>query len=306
MEWISLFVPAVFLLRFIRGDLVASLGDTVKLSSQVNCGEGTAQLIRRLKDLSSVPMADSTNGVLQPVEEYRSRLNISSSDIFLKNVNYNDNGHYELMCGDNIERIIKLAVVFASNISAYEDETTKLSCFSLTLDEHLKFVQWETNGQLVIKVNRSGNVEYGERFTGRASLPPDWESAGNLSLILKGVQLEDQGNYYCYVQKESKEKGDPAACRLRVQQERSSIKTFTTPSQHTQSPPAHKEPSCIGITVFIGIIILLLFVAALCICIGWYLRSHKSKEVKSCLGMKRCGNREDLPPDQEVSSGLVT
>ncbi|XP_043954064.1 uncharacterized protein LOC122820575 [Gambusia affinis] len=277
MEWISLFVPAVFLLPFIRGDLVASLGDTVKLSSQVNC----AQLIRRLKDLSSAPMADSANGVLQPVDEYRSRLNISSSGIFLKNVNYNDNGHYELMCGDN-EVLIKLAVVFASNISASEGETTKLPCFSLTLDEHLKFVLWETNGQLVIKVDRSGNVEYGERFTGRASLPPDWESAGDLSLILKGVQLDDQGNYYCYVQKDSKEKGDPAACRLRVQQERSSIKTSATPSQHTQSPPAHKELLCIGIDVFIGIIILLL-VFVLCICIRWYLRSPNQRRGRAVL-----------------------
>lgn len=230
MAWISLFVPAVFLLPFIRGDLVTSLGDTVKLSSQLLCGEGTAQLIRRLSDDSPVRMAASANGELQPAEEYSSRLSISSSGIFLKNVNYNDNGHYEFMCGHNIKRTIKLKVVFISSIPASEGETTKFPCFSLTLGEQLKFVQWETNGQPVIRVDRSGNVEYGERFRGRASLPPDWESAGNVSLILKGVQLEDRGDYYCYVQKDSKEEGDPVGWRLTVQQERSSIKTSTTQS----------------------------------------------------------------------------
>uniref|UniRef100_A0A3B3XK68 Ig-like domain-containing protein n=1 Tax=Poecilia mexicana TaxID=48701 RepID=A0A3B3XK68_9TELE len=207
MAWVFLYVSAILLLPFVRGDLTAALGDTVKLSSQINCGERTAELIRRLSDHSSVRMAALVNGVHQPVEEYSLRLNISSSGIFLKNVNYNDNGHYEFICGDNIERIIELRVVFISNISASEGEPRKLPCFSLTQGVDVKFVQWETNGQLVIKVD-----------------------LGDLSLILERVQLEDQGDYYCYVQKDSKERGDPAAWRLRVRQERPSIKTFTTPS----------------------------------------------------------------------------
>ncbi|XP_008433382.2 uncharacterized protein LOC103480269 [Poecilia reticulata] len=248
-------------------------------------------------------MAASVDGVLQPVEEYSLRLNISSSGIFLKNVNYNDNGHYEIICGGNM-RIIQLKVVFISSIPAAEGETTKLSCFSLTQD--VKFVQWETNGQRVIRVDHFGNVEYGGRFTDRVSLSPDWRSVGDLSLILKRVQLEDQGDYYCYVQKDSEERGDPAAWRLRVQQERPSIKTSTTQPQLTQRPPAHKEPLCIDIPVFIIITVLTLVVSApLCIWIGWSLRSHKSKEVENCLRMK-CWNREGRSPDQEASTGLFT
>ncbi|XP_016522976.1 uncharacterized protein LOC107835183 [Poecilia formosa] len=216
-------------------------------------------------------MAASVNGVLQQVEEYSLQLNISSSGIFLKNVNYNDNGHYEFICGDNIERIIEL-----------------------------RFVQWETNGQLVIKVDSFGKVVYGERFTDRGSLPPNWRSVGDLSLILERVQLEDQGDYYCYVQKDSKERGDPAAWRLRVRQERPSIKTFTTPSRLTQRPSAHKEPLCISLPVFF---IVILVSAPFCILIGWCLGSHKSKEVKNCLGMK-CWDREGRSSDQEASTNI--
>ncbi|XP_014861510.1 PREDICTED: uncharacterized protein LOC106929246 [Poecilia mexicana] len=300
MAWVFLYVSAILLLPFVRGDLTAALGDTVKLSSQINCGERTAELIRRLSDHSSVRMAALVNGVHQPVEEYSLRLNISSSGIFLKNVNYNDNGHYEFICGDNIERIIELRVVFISNISASEGEPRKLPCFSLTQGVDVKFVQWETNGQLVIKVDRFGKVVYGERFTDRVSLPPNWRSVGDLSLILERVQLEDQGDYYCYVQKDSKERGDPAAWRLRVRQERPSIKTFTTPSRLTQRPSAHKEPLCISLPVFF---IVILVSAPFCILIGWCLGSHKSKEVKNCLGMK-CWDREGRSSDQEASTNI--
>ncbi|XP_007576124.1 uncharacterized protein LOC103154691 isoform X1 [Poecilia formosa] len=301
MAWIFLSVLPILLLPFVRGDLVtAALGDTVKLSPQINCGHRTAELIRRVSDHSSVRMAASVDGVLQQVEEYSLWLNISSSGIFLKNVNYNDNGHYEFTCGGDIELIVELKVVFISNISASEGEPRKLPCFSLTQGVDVKFVQWETNGQVVIKVDLFGNVVYGERFTDRVSLPPDWRSVGDLSLILERVQLEDQGDYYCYVQKDSKERGDPAAWRLRVRQERPSIKTFTTPSRLTQRPPAHKEPLCIRLPVFI---IIILVSALFCILIGWCLRSHKSKEVKNCLHMK-CWDREGRSPDQETSAGL--
>ncbi|XP_047241480.1 uncharacterized protein si:dkey-22i16.9 isoform X1 [Girardinichthys multiradiatus] len=234
MSWFVLSIPVIFLFSFVRGDLTAALTETAKLSSQVKCHQEAATLVRLLRDSRTVPVAAaSVNGVLKPVGEYHSRLDINSSGVFLKDVNYNDNGHYEFLCSDTTKRIIRLEVLVISDISASKGNTVKLPCFSVTLGEPVESVQWETKGKPVIRVKRSNQmVKYGERFKDRVSLSPDWYVLGDLSLILERAQLEDQGDYFCYVLKGSQERGDPAAGRLKVHQMH--IETSTTPSQNTK------------------------------------------------------------------------
>uniref|UniRef100_A0A3Q2GNH4 Ig-like domain-containing protein n=1 Tax=Cyprinodon variegatus TaxID=28743 RepID=A0A3Q2GNH4_CYPVA len=117
---------------------------------------------------------------------------------------------------------------WSSEADLCEGQTVRLPCFSQTLGEHVESVQWDTKEKPVIKVELSSQkAEYAEGFKDRASFS-DLES-GDLSLILQRVQLEDQGDYFCFAQGGSMGKRRPAAWRLEVHQEQCNNKPPTTP-----------------------------------------------------------------------------
>ncbi|XP_038161183.1 uncharacterized protein LOC119796626 [Cyprinodon tularosa] len=275
---------AILHLSFVEGHLVTgALRQTVKLSSQTSCSEGAAKLIRRLADDSAVPVASApVNQPLKPVEAYRGRMDISSSGVYLKDVNYNDNGHYEFLCGGNMI-IIRLDVLVILDISVCEGQTVRLPCFSQTLGEHVESVQWDTKEKPVIKVELSSQTaEYAEGFKDRASFS-DLES-GDLSLILQQVQLEDQGDYFCFAQGGSRGKRRPAAWRLEVHQEQCNNKPSTTPPQTTQGPPGLKEPHVI-IAVLTALLLVSVAFSIWMGCCLWSHRSASSAGKENCLQM---------------------
>lgn len=75
-------------------------------------------------------------------------------------------------------------------------------------------------------------------------LSADWLSHGDLSFYLQWARREDQGDYFCYIQKEvrGEQRGTPAAARLKVSERSPDQTTSTPPGSPSVSASIHTDP----------------------------------------------------------------
>ncbi|XP_014829286.1 PREDICTED: butyrophilin subfamily 1 member A1-like [Poecilia mexicana] len=57
-------------------------------------------------------------------------------------------------------------------------------------------IEWQRECSQIVSYNQ-GNISYSESFRSRASLSEDQISRGNGDLLLRGVKVEDEGEYWC-------------------------------------------------------------------------------------------------------------
>lgn len=211
------------------GKLVyAFLGDSVDLSP--NCTEERFSLVHSSTQTSDT-VADRVSGRWTQGGKYRSRTEYSASSLFLRRVNYNDQGWYESKCGrSSFIPAIKLRV-FVASLSVSVNETLKLPCHSLTAGQTFESITWERNGKVVFKLHVSSDeVSYGTGFEGRVSVPSDWYSEGDLSLTLDKAELEDGGDYFCHVLYKGERDGKVVdAVRVNIIKRKAHYQTFCTP-----------------------------------------------------------------------------
>lgn len=234
----ALFVCAAFLLgvKCVLGDFV-TLGKPVNFSWTQTCTDGREfTLIRRLRDDKPVTVARREDGVWKASTtvtfglNYTDRIeNQSDLAVAITHTNYNDEGLYEFTCGGSVVTSIQLEVVIPIPLYVSEGETVQLPCHSVTAGEPVKSVRWEKERQLVIEVDpSSGKITYGTGSGGKVSVPPDWFSQGDLTLTLSRADLQDRGDYFCYIQGENGKRRRAAA----------SLTVKRSPDQTTTPPPA--------------------------------------------------------------------
>ncbi|KAK2900037.1 hypothetical protein Q8A73_013166 [Channa argus] len=257
--------------KCLLGDFVtAKLGESVKLSASRSCtGDEKFTLIKRLKDDSPLTVALRVDGVWEPGLNYTSRISHHSVfGVVLSRLNINDNGLYEFTCGGEIVTLIQLEIFRATPVSVSEGGTVELPCYYYTAGELVKSVRWERNGSLVIEMDRaSREIRYGTGFEGKGSVSANWYLEGNLSLTLKRAQLEDTGDYLCYIQQDEdakRRRGHPAAATLTVS------KRHPDPDHPKDEEKKGMESwSIVAITVFLTLVI----VGPSAFVLGWWLKS---------------------------------
>ncbi|XP_047464827.1 uncharacterized protein si:dkey-22i16.9 [Mugil cephalus] len=251
------------------------LADSVDLSP--NCAEERFLLVHSPahNPSTSDTVATRINGVWTPGEKYRSRTEHSStSSLILLGVNYNDQGWYESECGSSsFIPAVKLRV-FVANVSVYENETLKLPCHSLTADRTFDSISWERNGKTVFKLDvSSSKISYGTGFEGKVFLSRDWFSEGDLSLMLKGVRLEDGGDYFCNVlHKGGREKEVVDAVRVNVNKRRDRDQVNCTLSPASKVPEEKAQKSWVIVYIIIAAVVS----GTGCFVFGWWLKSRSS------------------------------
>lgn len=188
----------------------------------------------------------------------------STVSLRLTCVNYN----YEFTCAGQLVTTIQLEVLIISNnnLSVPEGDMLMLPCYFHTEGDSMESVVWERDGKLVLKQSlSSGELIYGTGFEGRPSVRSDWFVLGDLSLMVEQVQLEDRGDFFCCVNKGSRqsgewrERGSPAAMRVTVNERSISI---------TSAPPTREAEThttaCVTPIIVTAVITLLLHKHDLC------------------------------------------
>uniref|UniRef100_A0A8P4G9X3 Ig-like domain-containing protein n=1 Tax=Dicentrarchus labrax TaxID=13489 RepID=A0A8P4G9X3_DICLA len=228
---------AVLSVKSVLGKIYVNVRDSVTLTE--NCTEDK-DFILKTRD-NTVMVAQRVNGVWTPGEVYKTRIKpVSSSSVNLTRVNYNDIGFYEFTCGRRVlSNPVYLKVVTPVNLSATEGQTVELPCRSVTagLDPS------------------SGGIRNGTGYEGRVSVPADWKLTGDFSLTLDRVQLEDEGQFICFIDKAgTRTRGDPAAVMMKVNKK--------TPNQTTT-------------IVVLSVLVFIFF----CLWLRLYLKSRTSSKV---------------------------
>uniref|UniRef100_A0A3P9CY16 Ig-like domain-containing protein n=1 Tax=Maylandia zebra TaxID=106582 RepID=A0A3P9CY16_9CICH len=109
----------------------------------------------------------------------------------------------------------ELEVFVPSEVDVTEGEDATLPCRSGIAGQSVKSARWRTNGNAVLQLDaKTGGITYGEDVdTSRVSIPSEWDRQADLSLTIKGVQQQDEGVYYCDIDKWERHR---SAVRLRV------------------------------------------------------------------------------------------
>ncbi|XP_051256443.1 uncharacterized protein LOC127363688 isoform X1 [Dicentrarchus labrax] len=269
---------AVLSVKSVLGKIYVNVRDSVTLTE--NCTEDK-DFILKTRD-NTVMVAQRVNGVWTPGEVYKTRIKpVSSSSVNLTRVNYNDIGFYEFTCGRRVlSNPVYLKVVTPVNLSATEGQTVELPCRSVTAGVAVGLIGWERNGELVCELDpSSGGIRNGTGYEGRVSVPADWKLTGDFSLTLDRVQLEDEGQFICFIDKAgTRTRGDPAAVMMKVNKK--------TPNQTTSRPPPVTPkprpvgnqgigPGTIAAIVVLSVLVFIFF----CLWLRLYLKSRTSSKV---------------------------
>ncbi|KAK2862840.1 hypothetical protein Q5P01_002373 [Channa striata] len=277
----TLFILTLFLsVEFLLGESVtAKLGESVEFSASGNCADHEPfTLIQVHEDHRPITVAHRADGVWQPGPNYAARTEHQSLlCVVLSRLNFNDNGLYEFTCGNQVVTLIQLQVLRATPVSVSEGGAAELPCYHHTAGEPVDTVRWERNGTLVIEVERvSREVRYGPGLAGRVSVSAAWFLEGNLSLTLRGAQLEDTGDYVCYIQ------GDKDAKTRRGHAAAAAAATLTiskrNPDQRSCAPehPRDEEKKEMETrSIVITFVVTLVVFGLLGFALGWKLKSCK-------------------------------
>lgn len=224
---------------------MAVLGDGAIFLGETRCENGAkSTLIHRTPADIPTKVARFSGGMWKPEKEYEDRIAPNSSVVF-ESTTYNDNGVYEVTCGDGtVVSRHELKVVVPVNSSVSVGESVRLPCYLATAGKAAGFIRRERNGELVFEHNlNSGESRDGTGFEGRLSM--DGYRQGDASLWLLRAKPEDQGAFLCY-REEGQERywGEPAAVRL-------TVKTKTDPTDRTTPVPLLTTTVRYSITVYL-------------------------------------------------------
>lgn len=209
------------------------LGDSFTLPR--NCPTDVEGKLRQTEPQSR-DVASHRHGVWTPEESFRDRISPNSSVVFNRSV-YTDSGVYVFMCGVREETVL-VEVVVVSESSVTEGDEVSLPCYHATTAGTCWSVRWVKDGKDVLRRDScGGNSNW--TADSRLSLSADWFSHGDLSLNLQRARREDQGDYFCYIQKEGRaeKSGTPAAVRLKVSE--------SSPDPTTSTPP----PTSVSVSI---------------------------------------------------------
>ncbi|XP_071315917.1 uncharacterized protein [Trachinotus anak] len=249
------------------GYIEVSVGDPVRFPETRTCATENAELSHHLAGDRDQLVARYQDGVWKPGPGYQDRMGPGTS-VTLNTTYITDKGLYHLTCE---KTPTQLDVVPFYEAEAAERKPATVHCYYGTAGRHVESVRWERDGKHVFEIKFSSNeTTLGAGFEGRVSLPPESNKTGNFSLIFQWVLPEDRGDYRCYIQADGeKERGNPAAARLRVKEE--------SPGQTTTAPqPAsttQKGPGDTGMGPWPIVIAVTVIVAALGTGFGWWLKS---------------------------------
>ncbi|XP_030609973.1 uncharacterized protein LOC115797519 [Archocentrus centrarchus] len=267
-------LPGILLLFInpVFGKLIQTpVGDDVRFTLTNNCKKGRGSLNLRRKDASTQPVA-SLNGVWKPGPEYLHRVNQSGDVLILSRADYNDEGLYEFTCNYKDEEAYDLEMFLPSEVDVPEGEDAILPCRCVTAGQWVKSVRWRRNGEVVLQLDAlSGEITYGENSDkSRVSVPSDWKRRADLTLTMSQAQLQDEGVYYCDVDKVPPHR---AAVRLHVRPE-ISTPPGNTP-QPTSTPPGLSQSShWTWITVLITAAVTSVIVGPVAFFLGWKQARH--------------------------------
>lgn len=230
MELVQLLLSALFFGGvFSEGSIPyvkVILGDSFTLPR--NCPTDVEGKLRQTEPQSR-HVASHRHGVWTPEESFRDRISPNSSVVFNRSV-YTDSGVYVFVCGRRVVSEVQVEVFVFSESSVTEGEARSLSCYYPTIDGTCWSVRWVKDRKDVLRRDSCGGNSNGTADD-RLSLSADWFSHGDLSLNLQRARREDQGDYFCYIQKEGRaeQRGTPAAARLKVSE--------SSPDPTTSTPP---------------------------------------------------------------------
>lgn len=272
---VLLFVCTV---RTVSGESIVSiLGDPVEFSATENCKQIGARLVHRLKDDSARLVTHRDAAAWKPAQGYEDKMSPNESVTF-NSSNMNDEGLYELTCDSEDETRIHLYVVKAFEVSPILGDNVKFPFHYVTAGEDGKY-RLERNGELVFELDLSSEKNMGlsgKGSEGRVSVSPEWKSQGDLSVTLKGVKQEDEGDYFIYILDKDwkKTRGKPAAVRMRFNKRKPDQTTSKPPPGSVTTPPKNPE---INWTVCITVPVVCLTACILsCAGICWWLKCRKS------------------------------
>uniref|UniRef100_A0A669BCT8 Ig-like domain-containing protein n=1 Tax=Oreochromis niloticus TaxID=8128 RepID=A0A669BCT8_ORENI len=214
MKTLSFLCILLFLCSEVFGKLIqAPLGDDVEFLLSEECLKGRGRLNLRRNDASTQLIASLEN-VWKPGPQHSHRVNQSGLSLILENADLNDEGLYEFTCNDKDLESIKLEVFVPSEVAVSEGEDATLPCRSVTAGQSVKSARWRRNGNAVLQLDGTGGITYGEDVDrSRVSIPSEWDRQADLSLTIKRVQQQDEGVYYCDIDKAERHR---SAVRLRV------------------------------------------------------------------------------------------
>lgn len=230
MELLQLLLSALFFVNVLGAEGIqyvkVMLGDSFILRG--NCPTDVEGKLRQTEP-ESRDVAARLNGVWRPEKGFGDRISPNSSVVFNRAV-YTDSGVYVFVCGRRVVSEVQVEVFVFSESSVTEGEARSLSCYYPTIDGTCWSVRWVKDRKDVLRRGScGGNSNWAA--DDRLSLSADWLSHGDLSLNLQRAWREDQGDYFCYIQKEGRaeQRGTPAAVRLKVSE--------SSPDQTTSTPP---------------------------------------------------------------------
>lgn len=215
MKTLSFLCILLFLCSEVFGKLIqAPYGDDVEFLLSEECLKGRGTLNLRRNDASTELIASLEN-VWKPGPQHSHRVNHRGLSLILDNADLNDEGLYEFTCNGKDLEAIKLEVFVPSEVDVTEGEDATLPCRSATAGQSVKSARWRTNGNAVLQLDaKTGGITYGEDVdTSRVSISSEWDRQADLSLTIKGVQQQDEGVYYCDLDKPERHR---SAVRLRV------------------------------------------------------------------------------------------
>ncbi|XP_030285675.1 uncharacterized protein LOC115589102 [Sparus aurata] len=214
------------------------LGDTFEFTKTASCQKKGAKLWHPL-DSSRTVLVARWDGVWIPGQHYEDRIDLNAS-VVLKNINFNDNGLFELSCE---ETLTQLDVVRASEVSVSAGGAVSFSFFYVTSGAQGKF-RLVRNRETVCELDlSSGTITDGTGSEERLSLPSDWRRHGDLTPTLQRVKPEDQGDYFAYVEGKDGKRRSLSAWRIKVLDQ---DPDQTTATPQTQRPAGEQKGTCSG------------------------------------------------------------
>ncbi|XP_030285860.1 uncharacterized protein LOC115589218 isoform X1 [Sparus aurata] len=253
------------------------LGDTFEFTKTASCQKKGAELWHPL-DASRTVLVARWDGVWILGQYYEDRIDLNAS-VVLKNINFNDNGLFELSCE---ETLTQLDVVRASEVSVSAGGAVSFSFFYVTSGAQGKF-RLVRNRETVCELDlSSGTITDGTGSEERLSLPSDWRRRGDLTPTLQRVKPEDQGDYFAYVEGKDGKRRSLSAWRIKVL-DQDPDQTTATPgtADETTDTRTHLDPPLNGTTgermetwttVIITAAVTSVLWALLCLFLVWWLK----------------------------------
>ncbi|XP_039862626.1 uncharacterized protein LOC120718254 [Simochromis diagramma] len=250
MKALSFLCILLFLCSEVFGKLIqAPYGDDVEFLLSEECLKGRGTLNLRRNDASTELIASLEN-VWKPGPQHSHRVNQRGLSLILDNADLNDEGLYEFTCNGKDLEAIKLEVFVPSEVDVTEGEDATLPCRSGTAGQSVKSARWRKNGNAVLQLDaKTGGITYGEDVdTSRVSIPSEWDRQADLSLTIKGVQQQDEGVYYCDIDKWERHR---YAVRLRVHPQLPTAAGSTPLPTTTPTPSESSDRTGITVITFL-------------------------------------------------------